>query len=130
MTEEPDRWLVPLESVSDTDRPWVGGKASKLGELVREGLPIPPGFVVTTTAFDAFVNSSGLSGRIASLLNGLDDGEGARVEEASRSIRTAFLETPYPAALENRIRESFRGFAKEKSSDLLRGSLLRDGGGF
>ncbi len=113
MTEEPDRWLVPLESVSDTDRPWVGGKASKLGELIREGLPIPPGFVVTTTAFDTFVNSTDLAQRIATLLKGLDSGEGHRAEEASGAIRAAFLETPYPAALETRIRETFRQFAKE-----------------
>jgi pyruvate,water dikinase len=113
MVAEPERWLVPLESVSDTDRPWVGGKASKLGELIREGLPIPPGFVVTTSAYDAFVNSSGLAEKISGWLKGLDNGEGSRTEEASRAIRAAFLETPYPSALETRIRETFRRFAQE-----------------
>ncbi len=113
MSEGPDRWLVSLETVSDTDRPWVGGKASKLGELVREGLPIPPGFVVTTTAYDDFVGSTDLSRKIAELLRTVAGGEGPQVDAASRAIRAAFLETPYPRALEARIRETFRQFAKE-----------------
>src|SRR5260370_39942696 len=29
----------------------VGGKAANLGEMVRAGLPVPPGFCVTTTAY-------------------------------------------------------------------------------
>ncbi len=113
MTDDPDRWLVPLESVSDTDRPWVGGKASKLGELIREGLPIPPGFVVTTTAYDAFVNSTGLARMIESRLQHLDPSGGHQVEESSRAIRDAFLKTEYPPALEARIRETFRRFTEE-----------------
>jgi pyruvate,water dikinase len=34
------------------DRPRVGGKGGSLGELQRAGLPVPPGFVVTTSAFE------------------------------------------------------------------------------
>ena len=30
----------------------VGGKAANLGELVRAELPVPPGFCVTTDAYE------------------------------------------------------------------------------
>ncbi len=29
----------------------VGGKAASLGEMLRAGIPVPPGFVITTDAF-------------------------------------------------------------------------------
>jgi hypothetical protein len=32
----------------------AGGKGANLGELSHAGLPVPPGFVVITTAYDAF----------------------------------------------------------------------------
>ncbi|MDX6702092.1 MAG: rifampicin phosphotransferase, partial [Baekduia sp.] len=33
----------------------AGGKAANLGELTRAGLPVPPGFVITTQAYREFV---------------------------------------------------------------------------
>ena len=37
------------------DRPTVGGKGGSLGELTKAGIAVPPGFVVRTGAFDAFI---------------------------------------------------------------------------
>jgi pyruvate,water dikinase len=37
------------------DRGMVGGKGGSLGELTRAGIPVPPGFVVRTTAFERFL---------------------------------------------------------------------------
>jgi pyruvate,water dikinase len=40
-----------------------GGKGSSLATLIQEGLPIPPGFVVTSAAFAAAVNQERLTAR-------------------------------------------------------------------
>ena len=37
------------------DRAAVGGKGGSLGELTRAGIPVPPGFVVRTSAFERFL---------------------------------------------------------------------------
>jgi phosphoenolpyruvate synthase/pyruvate phosphate dikinase len=37
----------------------AGGKGANLGALVRAGLPVPPGFVVLTGAYRAFVAANG-----------------------------------------------------------------------
>jgi rifampicin phosphotransferase len=39
----------------------VGGKGANLGRLLRLGLPVPPGFVVTTQAYRAVVASTDLA---------------------------------------------------------------------
>lgn len=43
--------LKTFEDIDRTMCPRVGGKGASLGELVRAGFIIPPGFVVTTDAF-------------------------------------------------------------------------------
>jgi pyruvate, water dikinase len=39
------------------DRPQVGGKGGSLGELQRARIPVPPGFVVKTAAFERFITA-------------------------------------------------------------------------
>src|SRR6187397_521910 len=44
-----------FEDIGLRDRAEVGGKGGSLGELTRAGIAVPPGFVVRTAAFDAFI---------------------------------------------------------------------------
>lgn len=48
-----------------TDRTTVGGKGASLGELIRAGAAVPPGFVVTTAAFETFLVPSTPTGGFA-----------------------------------------------------------------
>lgn len=41
-----------LASLRAKDAAIAGGKAVALGELIQKGMPVPPGFVVTTEAFE------------------------------------------------------------------------------
>ncbi|MFD1658700.1 PEP/pyruvate-binding domain-containing protein [Streptomyces caeni] len=43
-------YVVPLDRVTRADVDLAGGKAANLGELIRAGFPVPPGFVVTAAA--------------------------------------------------------------------------------
>ncbi|MFI6575307.1 PEP/pyruvate-binding domain-containing protein [Nocardiopsis sp. NPDC050513] len=45
------RSVAPLDVFGADDLAAVGGKGANLGELLRAGLPVPPGFVVTTDAY-------------------------------------------------------------------------------
>ncbi|MGH3105593.1 MAG: PEP/pyruvate-binding domain-containing protein, partial [Rubrobacteraceae bacterium] len=49
-----------LDDIRRDDIALVGGKGANLGELSHAGLPVPPGFVLTTRAYDAFVEAGGL----------------------------------------------------------------------
>jgi len=46
-----------LDDLTDEDARLVGVSGSNLGELRRKGLPVSDGFVVTTSAFEAFTRS-------------------------------------------------------------------------
>jgi hypothetical protein len=47
-----------LDELGRGDIDVAGGKGANLGELVRAGLPVPPGFVLTTAAYRRFVAST------------------------------------------------------------------------
>lgn len=49
---------VNLDRVNRTHLPIVGGKGANLGELRQAGFPVPPGFCVTTSVYDAVVGQS------------------------------------------------------------------------
>ena len=44
--------LLDLGDAGAAERARVGGKAGVLGELAADGLPVPPGFVVTAADLD------------------------------------------------------------------------------
>ena len=50
-------FVAPLSHFGRDDLGLAGGKGANLGELVRAGLPVPDGFVVTTAGYDAAVGS-------------------------------------------------------------------------
>ncbi len=66
----------------------AGGKGANLGELTRAGLPVPPGFVVVTDAYRAYVAEHQLAEEIAALAAPRDDPAG--YDDASAQIRALF----------------------------------------
>ena len=56
------RWIHSFETAVDAgagaDKALLGGKGAGLAEMTRLGLPVPPGFTITTEACTAFFSSS------------------------------------------------------------------------
>ena len=50
-----DPYAIPFDELGIADVPRVGGKCASLGELTKAGFPVPPGFAVSTRAFDELV---------------------------------------------------------------------------
>jgi pyruvate, orthophosphate dikinase len=49
-----ERWVVPFADGDRSMRDLLGGKGANLAEMARIGLPVPPGFIVTTAACRSF----------------------------------------------------------------------------
>lgn len=77
----------------------LGGKCASLVSLTAAGLPVPPGFAVTTALFDTFAHASGLDEIVAGALGGLDPDDVAAVDAASLQVRVAIGDLPVPDEL-------------------------------
>ncbi|UBU15754.1 PEP/pyruvate-binding domain-containing protein [Nonomuraea gerenzanensis] len=51
--------VAPLRAFGRADLATAGGKGANLGELVRNGFPVPDGFVVTTYAYELVAQGGG-----------------------------------------------------------------------
>jgi pyruvate,water dikinase len=61
--------IVQLAKVTSENQTWFGGKAAHLGTLARAGLAVPPGFCLSSEAFQRFVHHTGLLPRIRALID-------------------------------------------------------------
>ncbi|GAA3684724.1 PEP/pyruvate-binding domain-containing protein [Arthrobacter ginkgonis] len=82
----------------------LGGKGASLVTMTEAGMPVPPGFVVATAAFDAFMDAAGITAEIHALLAGVDPEDVAAVDRVSLRIREDITSRPIP----ERIRELTR----------------------
>jgi rifampicin phosphotransferase len=94
----------PLADFGAADVALAGGKGANLGELVRAGFPVPPGFVVTTAAYRLLLEQSGRGEQLARLLEGAGE-EGA-------AIRALFTGASPPAPLVAAIIAEYRELGK------------------
>ena len=97
-----DSVICRLDDVLATDRSLAGGKGANLAVLTRAGLPVPPGIVVTTSAYCRFVADHGLDARITRELADVGEGPDA-VAAASARLRTAFEAAPMSDELRDEI---------------------------
>jgi phosphohistidine swiveling domain-containing protein len=68
----------------------AGGKGTNLSTLIQQGFPVPPGFVVTTAAYNAHVAATTLDREIARLVQTPPLDDPAALDEISRTIRLGF----------------------------------------
>jgi rifampicin phosphotransferase len=101
-------YTVWLDEIRKDDIALAGGKGANLGELSHAGLPVPPGFVVTTTAYDAFVEANGIGDAIMgrALVTRADDPAG--FEEVADEIRALFSRGKVPEAMADEIRAAYQ----------------------
>ncbi len=64
--------VLRFEDLTRDDVAIAGGKGANLGELLRAGIPVPPGFILTTTAYDSFVDQANLSAKLTASFVDLD----------------------------------------------------------
>ena len=105
---EANRIVVLFEEVGKEDLSLVGGKGANLGELLRHGIPVPPGFVVTAPAYSSFLEKAGLKAPIQELLEKLDPSDTQTLQETAARIKEMITETPMPAEIAEAIEHAYR----------------------
>lgn len=90
--------VVDLGRLDARDLNQGGGKAANLGELLRAGFPVPPGFVVTTAAYELVVTSNDLQRDIGNA----SDANGTGL------VRARFEQAKVPPQVERAVLAAYR----------------------
>jgi len=124
--------ILWFEELGKEDVPLVGGKNANLGEMIKAGIPVPPGFAVSAYAYKRFIEETGIKDKIYSIINEVitDRAKPELYEEASKRIRRLIETTPMPKDIEIEIRENYRKLCqrvgKEKEYVAVRSSATAE----
>ncbi len=97
--------VVDLGDCPPDGHPLVGGKASGLGALIRNGFRVPPGFALTTRAYREHVQHNALADDIERLV--ADCRTYDTQQRASDEIRQLFEASQLPAEVEDAVLEAW-----------------------
>ncbi len=97
----------PLQQLSRSDEPSFGGKSSNLGELLAAEIPVPPGFAISTAAFQEFVADAGLEGRIEGALARVTAGDLEAIANAAHAISEVMRFAPVPDVVRVEVEQRY-----------------------
>jgi len=119
-------YTLSFDQVTKDMVDWVGGKSANLGEVRnRVGLPTPPGFAITTRAFEAFLGHNELLDEINKRKMEIDPRDPETIEKASRDIQALILAAPLPPELELALYRAFERLEAETRAQRPSGAALR-----
>lgn len=98
---------IAFGSLAEDHHVQVGGKCASLSTMIQAGLPVPPGFAVTTAVFVDAKQASGEMPRIAELLQAVDADDPTALADVARRARETVLGWALPEVHENRIRQMY-----------------------
>ena len=101
----------------ETDQPIVGGKCASLGAMTQAGLPVPPGFAVTTHAFAESMNMDHVGVPLKAFLADLDVSDMHALSRAARQCRQLVLDAGPSADAEATIRAGYHQLCEQTGID-------------
>jgi pyruvate,water dikinase len=91
------KYTFAFDSTETPEHDRLGGKCTSLAIMTGAGMPVPPGFAVTTDAFDAVMNQTTLRDHIVKHLAGLDPNDVVDVDTRAAHIRELIMTQEVPA---------------------------------
>ncbi|MFC1917362.1 phosphoenolpyruvate synthase [Chloroflexota bacterium] len=105
---EAGKAIVWFNEVGRDDIGLVGGKGANLGEMTNAGIPVPPGFIVTASAYFAFVKKSGIAGEIQNLMKPLDVHDSRQLQDIAQKIQDVIKNAGMPPELAVEIKGAYK----------------------
>lgn len=105
--EGPMDYILDFRNLDKDSLPLVGGKNASLGEMIKTGIRVPPGFAVTTDGYLSFLAGAGIGEKIFEILSGVNYSNIESLERASAEIQGLINEAPISDELDTAIKESY-----------------------
>lgn len=110
------------------DAATAGGKGANLGELTAAGLPVPPGFIVTSEAYLAAVEASGAREKLQAAVAGLTADDDAALTTASELACAMVQATTIPAEVVQDVKDAYRKLGERAWVAVRSSGTSEDGG--
>lgn len=109
--------IVWFDRYDHDHKPFVGGKNASLGEMMMAELPVPPGFAITTVAYEQLWSNDALVHDINELLRSIDHDDYAANREISDQIRSKIEAVPVPDDVVADVRSAYAALCEHCGVD-------------
>ncbi len=105
-------YVVGFDDAGATERALVGGKGANLAQLVGAGLPVPPGFCVTTAAYEVLIDEPIIEDAINELA-ALDPTDTAAIADTGAALRARIQDCDVPDEIREAIERALDSTAND-----------------
>jgi len=120
-----NKFVYFFKDLTIKDVPIVGGKNASLGEMYshlhKKGIKIPNGFATSAAAYRYFMESTGLTDKIKTILKGLDTANIKDLMKRGAATRKLIIATEMPTDFKMAITKAYRELSleyKQKNVDV------------
>lgn len=99
--------ILFFNQIDKHDLPLVGGKGANLGEMTKAGFPVPNGFAITVSAYDAFIEENGFGNQIYNILKASDRHDTKQLSLASKQIERIIMKGRVPKEVVHDINAAY-----------------------
>ena len=100
--------ILWFSQIRHSDLPQAGGKGANLGEMYNIGIPVPNGFVVTSSAYFQFIEENHLDQKIKDVLKVTDVDQPDQLQSASLKIKALIRKSEMNDGLVAEIMKSYK----------------------
>jgi pyruvate,water dikinase len=101
-------YILSLANIKDKDFELVGREGLIYSYIYKAGIPVVPGFVITTVAFDDFLTAGDLIQPVSNALRSVRPFINQSAKDAHSRISNVILSSKIPSILERPIVEAYR----------------------
>ncbi len=117
------RWFSEIDK---NDVLLAGGKGANLGEMTQAGLPVPQGFCVTVSAYQAFLEKTDLSIAIRDEFHEINPENLAQISSMAANIRRMIESQPFPELIADPILAAYEAFGIDEVPVAVRSSATAE----
>ena len=106
-----DKLIYWFEELGEEYNDIVGKKGANLGEMVKMGLPVPPGFAISIDMYLKFIHETGADEKMSRYIEGmveLKDRGISLFEEISKAIQAMINENELPPPIKDPISSHYQ----------------------
>lgn len=96
-----------FSEIGKEDIALVGGKGANLGEIYNLGIPVPPGFIISSYAYFYFIKENNLKEKIADILREVDKNRPESFTSVSEKIKKLIVSAPIPEEISREVIKAY-----------------------
>ncbi|MBI2616925.1 phosphoenolpyruvate synthase [Candidatus Gottesmanbacteria bacterium] len=118
------KYIAWFNEISKDDVALVGGKGANLGEMWNAKIPVPFGFVVTSAAYQAFLDDTGIERKIRDVLKLLNHKDPKNLSQVASKIQKIISAAHMPRDIAREIMTSYADLSRKSKGESIRSKLF------